>query len=46
MGQRRATEAWEGAPSVGTNKALEAGKMLGGDEVGEPDRVLWEERQK
>lgn len=21
MGQRRATEAWEGAPSVGTNKA-------------------------
>lgn len=36
MGQRRASEAWEGATlGVGTDKALEAGKVLGGDEGGE-----------
>lgn len=36
MGQRRASEAWEGATlGVGTDKALEAGKVLGGDEAGE-----------
>lgn len=28
---------------MGTTRALETGKMLGGEEAGELDRVLWEE---